>query len=274
MEHDKKNWELSHLQALKQAEELKAEEEDELMLTFAQEDIQDKVKRKRKRRRSITDDEISPVESPVLKDSVVETDFDGLTDTSTPRLPSRRRKTTRYLEDFDCNPGDDSEVTTEGMRIRPRSSQRTQVSSGGFDSSGSPKTSTRKSTKGRVSSNRTPVTVAHNPNTQLPSQLTGGVVMAPLVMQTALRGLSPSPITTIPLNCPVTVAGLRPIAPSPVGNSTICSTSGGPYMLVTVGPDGQSISRKVVTLPPNVVFRVVPMSVGTTIPTNQTSQSR
>jgi SNF2 family DNA or RNA helicase len=42
VEHDKKNWELSHLQALKQAEELKAEEEDELMLTFSQEDIQDK----------------------------------------------------------------------------------------------------------------------------------------------------------------------------------------------------------------------------------------
>lgn len=192
-------------------------------------------------------------------------DFENA-DMSTPRVSTRRKKRTRYMEDFDYNPGDEPEIAMERMRIQ----SRTQASSA-VSVSSSPKTDAKKSAKTRPQQNRTPVTVPSTPTIQLPSQLSGGVMMAPLIMQATQRGLAPSQITAIPLNCPVSVAGLRPITPSPItSSSTICSPSGGSYMLVTVSPDGQSISRKFVTLPPNVVFRVVPMPAGATTQANQT----
>lgn len=279
MESDKKKWELSHLQALKQAEDQKAEEEDEVLLTFNQEDVQDKVKRKRKRKRSFSDDDSAILGSNSLNESALEACFDGHVDESTPaRRPPRRSKRTVYLDDYEY-PGEDAfEDSLEGRRTRSRASRRRQVSNvaKGQEARTAPKSNTTTVTKNssQPSSSRKSPSVIHNASIagELPSELAGGMVMTPVMMQPAGPNQSALPVTTIPLNYPVAPAGVRPVATGPVSTSSVYSASGGPYMLVTVGPDGQSITKKVVKLPPNVVFRVVPVSVGSGNPTNQASQ--
>ena len=261
MEHDKKNWELSHLQALKQAEELKAEEEEEVMLTFPQEEIQEKVKRKRKRRRSFSDDD-SLGGPDSLHDNVLNDCFDRVMDSSTPsRLRSQRRKRSNFLGDFDYDPGDDA--AENGLKQRKTRSSTCTRRRVGMDVSGGTDLSVAKTKHSQSPSTKQKSSLAVEQQNSaisnlLPVQLSHGMVMTPVMVRPTEPGLVRSPTT---VNYSVASGDVRPIVPTTMASSSSCNASGAPYMLVTVGPDGQPISRKVVTLPPNVVFRVVPMSM-------------
>eukprot|EP00118_Oscarella_pearsei_P012688 m.95532 g.95532 ORF g.95532 m.95532 type:complete len:1744 (+) comp36853_c0_seq1:131-5362(+) len=292
VEINKKNWELSHLQALRQAEEQKVEEEEEMLLTYAREEVSNKVKKKKKQPTSSNSTNaketvsVTPkVAEPPPPVAVVVPDEPVRGGVGEGR-GKKRRKTADAALDADYRPGDDAlAVSLEGKKGKGRMTRQSKMKVGGKVSkeveSEMPTFASIQPVAKKVKAN-TPTTSPQSfpvirpchvqispihrqlftgsqlsvvPGPQVPSTVSGYVPIAPTTSKTGANILFPVPALAAATATPI----VRPILPSSSVKSA--APSNVPYVLLTLGPNGQPVNRTVLNLPPNVVLKVTSVPV-------------
>ena len=214
----------------------------------------------------------------------------------------KRKAADTSLYDLDYRPGDDAvTVSLEGKKGRG-STRTTRSSSLSSSSSSLKKTTSQAKKKGGNKEIEVQVSSPVAPTTPLKSIRPCRVQISPIgpkLKQLAAQSIS-VPAVPVPVSVPVpsssslatatpvivpivssttvttstttstsqskplisvpgTVAMGRPLLPASSKPATVSSV---PYVLLTVGPNGQAINRTILNLPPNVVLKVTSVPLG------------